>query len=201
MKWARKRKGEPTGTVQHKGGSRPKLVWSGPDASGRLGNTRRVYEELFDSARRSLWVSSFVYDDGPDVFRRLGQHLDATPGLRVTIVLSVTRYSTQKNLRRKTVARRFAKRFWKTGSPGKIRPRVFYDSRPIAGELARFTPKWLSRTRSEPSSHLQTSRPLPGMITSNSGCSSGILPWPRVWSRTLRGSSNSGTCGRFRNDG
>ena len=76
MKRARKPKAGPTRTVQHEGSGGPQLVWSGPEASGRLGNTRRVYEELFGSARRSLWVCSFVYDDGPDVFRRLAQHLD-----------------------------------------------------------------------------------------------------------------------------
>ena len=141
MKMARRRKVGPTRTVGHTASSGPQLVWSGLEASGALGNTRRVYEELFGSAKRSLWVVSFGYDDGPDVFRRLAQHLDATPGLSVTIVLNVRRNRTQKALRRKTVARRFAKGFWNKGWPGKIRPRVYYDPRPIAGETGKLHAK------------------------------------------------------------
>ena len=141
MKRAGKRKAGPTRTVQHTASGGPQLVWSGPEASGPPGNTRRVYEELFGSAKRSLWVVSFGYADGPDVFRRLAQHLDATPRLRVTLVLNVRRPKTQKALRRKTGARRFAKRFWNKGWPGKIRPRVYYDPRPIAGETGKLHAK------------------------------------------------------------
>ena len=62
----------------------PQLVWSGPEASGTLGDTRQVYEGLFISAKRSLWVVSYAYSDSSDVFGRLARHLDATPSLQVT---------------------------------------------------------------------------------------------------------------------
>ena len=54
MKRAGKRKAGPTRTVQHTASGGPQLVWSGPEASGPPGNTRRVYEELFGSAKGSL---------------------------------------------------------------------------------------------------------------------------------------------------
>jgi hypothetical protein len=45
---------------------RPDLVWSGPPVPGvHARDTRRVYEELLASARRSMWVSTFAYYDGP----------------------------------------------------------------------------------------------------------------------------------------
>ena len=70
----------------------PQLVWSGPEAKGPLGDSRRVYEDLFGSAKRSLWVVSYAYRDSFDVFGRLARRLDATPGLQVTLVLNIERY-------------------------------------------------------------------------------------------------------------
>ena len=109
----------------------PQLVWSGPETGDQLSDTRAVYEELFQSAKRSLWVVSYVYDDGPDVFRQLAQHLDTRPWLRVTLLLNIDRYRREKKHRTKTVARRFAKQFWNKGWPGKNRPRVYYDPRSV----------------------------------------------------------------------
>ena len=44
----------------------PDLVWSGPEVPGLPArDTRRVYEELFDGAKKSVWVSTYAYFDGP----------------------------------------------------------------------------------------------------------------------------------------
>lgn len=83
-------------------GHGPQLVWSGPEASGPRGDSRRVYEEPFTSAKRSHWVASYVYRNGPHVFDRLAKHLDATPGLDVTLVLNIERWSTEKKHKIKT---------------------------------------------------------------------------------------------------
>ena len=113
----------------------PQLVWSGPEATGTLGDTRRVYEDLFSSAKRSLWVVSYAYRDSPDVFGRLARHLDATPKLQVTLVLNIERYPRkEKKHRIGTVAARFARDFWQHW-PGKRRPRVYYDPRSVRRDL------------------------------------------------------------------
>ena len=62
----------------------PQLVWYGPATSAER-DTRRVYEDLFTSAKRSLWALSYAYRDGSHVFGELAKHLDATPGLEVRL--------------------------------------------------------------------------------------------------------------------
>ena len=69
----------------------PQLVWSGPEASGLAGDTGDVYEQLFSSAKNSLWVASFVSDHDPDVFGDLAANIDANPGLEVRLLLNIDR--------------------------------------------------------------------------------------------------------------
>ena len=112
----------------------PQLVWSGPETSAER-DTRRVYEELFTSAKRSLWVLSYTYRDGPDVFGKLAKHLDATPGLEVTLILNIERWQREKKHKIKKVVARFADRFWKKEWPGQNRPLVYYDRRSVNKQL------------------------------------------------------------------
>ena len=112
----------------------PQLVWSGPKASAER-DTRRVYEDLFTSAKRSLWVLSYAYRDGPDVFGKLAKQLDATPGLEVTLILNIERWQREKKHRIKKVVGRFADRFWKKDWPGQNRPLVYYDRRSVNKQL------------------------------------------------------------------
>jgi hypothetical protein len=56
---------------------RPDLVWSGPEVQGlHARDTRRVYEELLGSAERSVWVSTYIFFDGPKAFA-LARRMDA----------------------------------------------------------------------------------------------------------------------------
>ena len=108
----------------------PQLVWSGPEASGLAGDTGDVYEQLFASAKHSLWVASFVSDHDPDVFSELAANIDTTPGLEVRLLLNIDRRRREKRRRNKTVVRRFAETFWKQW-PGENRPLVYYDRRSV----------------------------------------------------------------------
>lgn len=113
----------------------PQLVWSGPEATGALGDTRQVYEELFSSTKSSLRVVSYAYNDSPDIFGRLARNLDATPKLQVTLVLDIERYPRkERKHRNKTVVARFARGFWQRW-PSKRRPRVYYDPRSVKRDL------------------------------------------------------------------
>ena len=72
--------------------AKPDLVWSGPEVAGvHARDTRRVYEELFGSAKRSLWAVSYAYFDGPRVFDRLVRRMEAVPDLKVTLLLNIHR--------------------------------------------------------------------------------------------------------------
>ena len=110
---------------------RPDLVWSGPEVEGvPARDTRRVYEELFSSARQSLWAVSYAYFDGPRVFDLLAKRMEAIPALRVTLLLNIDR-GRRDTSSRADVVRRFADRFWGNDWPGSTRPRVFYDPRSV----------------------------------------------------------------------
>ena len=102
---------------------RPDLVWSGPEVEGvPARDTRRVYEELFSSARRSIWAVSYAYFDGPRVFDLLAKRMEAIPELRVTLLLNIDRGHLDTSSPDEVV-RRFADRFWKKDWPGSTRPR------------------------------------------------------------------------------
>ena len=111
--------------------SSPDLVWSGPEVPGlHARDTRRVYEELLGNARRSVWVSTYVYFDGPRAFATLARRMDAIPELRVTMLLNIQRGRGDTTAADQLV-RRFADRLWTADWPGETRPRVFYDSRSL----------------------------------------------------------------------
>ena len=93
-------------------------------------DTRRVYEELLGSARLSVWVCTYAYFDGPRAFDVLAKHMDATPGLRVTLLLNIQRRRGDTTAADQLV-RTFADRFWGTDWPGSSRPTVFYDPRSL----------------------------------------------------------------------
>ena len=109
----------------------PDLVWSGPEVPGLPArDTRRVYEELFDGAKRSVWVSTYAYFDGPQAFAHLAQRLDNSPGLRVTILLNIQRARGDTTAADQLV-RRFTDQFWEKDWPGSSKPAVYYDPRSL----------------------------------------------------------------------
>ena len=106
-------------------------MWSGPEVPGlHARDTRRVYEELFDHAERSVWVSTYAYFDGPQAFAHLAQRLDNLPGLRVTILLNIQRARGDKTAEDQLV-RRFTDQFWGKDWPGASKPAVYYDPRSL----------------------------------------------------------------------
>ena len=110
---------------------KPDLVWSGPEVQGlHARDTRRVYEELLSAAEHSVWASTYAFFDGPKAFAVLSKHMDATPGLSVTLLLNVPR-KRGDTTETDQLVRKFADRFWKTDWPGLSRPRVFYDPRAL----------------------------------------------------------------------
>ena len=112
----------------------PDLVWSGPEVPGvHARDTRRVHEELFASARRSLWAVSYAYFDGPRVFDLLARRMESHPALQVTLLLNIHR-GPRDTSRAEEVVRRFADQFWRRDWPGPIRPSVFYDPRSVDPE-------------------------------------------------------------------
>lgn len=107
------------------------LVWSGPEVPGlHARDTRRVYEELLGSAERSVWASTYAFFDGPKAFEILARRMDASPELRVTLLLNIQRKRGDTAAAEQLV-RKFADHFWKTDWPGASRPSVYYDPRAL----------------------------------------------------------------------
>ena len=91
---------------------KPDLVWSGPEVAGlHARDTRRVYEDLISSSKRSLWASTYAFFDGPKAFRLLANTLDNTPSLEVTILLNIQR-AWGDTTESSHLVRRFADKFW-----------------------------------------------------------------------------------------
>lgn len=109
----------------------PDLVWSGPEVSGvHARDTRRVYEELLGSAKRSVWASTYAFFDGPRAFEILARRMDTLPRLEVVLLLNIQRRRGDTATESELV-RRFADRFWKADWPGTTRPAVYYDPRSL----------------------------------------------------------------------
>ncbi len=108
------------------------LVWSRPAIPHLPGrSTASTVAGLLAEAHRSVWLSTFVYFDGPRAFEPLAARLDATPGLRATLLLNIGRRWGERS-DASAIVRRFAERFWGEDWPGERRPRVYYDPRALA---------------------------------------------------------------------
>lgn len=109
----------------------PDIVWSGPTVPGiHARDTRRVYDELLGSAKRSVWLSTFAFFDGPQAFKVLARRMEEIPDLKVRILLNVQR-SKRDTTRSDDLVRRFANGFWDSEWPGSNRPAVYYDPRSL----------------------------------------------------------------------
>ncbi|MDE0073458.1 MAG: DISARM system phospholipase D-like protein DrmC [Gammaproteobacteria bacterium] len=114
---------------------KPDLVWSGPEVPGlHARDTRRVYDQLFSSAKRSLWAVSFAYFDGPQVFEQLARRMEDVPELRVKLLLNIHR-GHKDTSSQDALVRRFAVQFWQKDWPGNVRPAVYYDPRSVDPEV------------------------------------------------------------------
>jgi len=113
---------------------RPDLVWSGPEVPGlHARDTRRVYEQLWGTAERSIWASSYAYFDGQKAFKVLADRMDAVPELQVTLLLNIQRRRDDSRSA-DALVRQFADKLWGRDWPGERRPRVFYDPRSLEPE-------------------------------------------------------------------
>jgi phosphatidylserine/phosphatidylglycerophosphate/cardiolipin synthase-like enzyme len=88
-------------------------------------DTRAVVDELIRGAERSLWISSFVYFDGPRAFATLAARMEQAPALQVRLLLNVERPYGNTSAADALVAS-FAHRFWTKDWPGTRRPEVYY---------------------------------------------------------------------------
>ena len=110
---------------------RPDLVWSGPEVPGlNARDTRRVYEELLGSAKRSIWASSYAFFDGQKAFEIVAKRMEEIKGLQVTLLLNIQRKKGDKTSS-EGVVRKYTENFWSKDWPGSIRPAVYYDPRSL----------------------------------------------------------------------
>lgn len=112
----------------------PEFVWSGPEVHGlHARETRQALQASLAAARRSVWLSTYVWFDGPRAFEALARRMDEASDLDVTLLLNIERKRGDTS-RTDDLVRRFADRLWNKDWPGKRRPRVFYDPRSLEPE-------------------------------------------------------------------
>lgn len=110
---------------------RADFVWSGPEVPGlHARDTRRVYNELLGGVEKSVWLSTFVFFDGPKAFEVLARRMAEKPDLQAILLLNIQRKRGDTTEADRLV-RKFADRFWGIDWPGKLRPRVYYDPRSL----------------------------------------------------------------------
>jgi len=113
---------------------KPDLVLSGLQMPGIYArDTRMVFDELLSSAERSVWLSSFVYHNGPKVFETLAQRMQERSELSVNLLLNIQR-KWGDTTRSEHLVSAFAHTFWSKAWPGQRRPKVYYDPRSVGFE-------------------------------------------------------------------
>jgi phosphatidylserine/phosphatidylglycerophosphate/cardiolipin synthase-like enzyme len=107
------------------------LVWSGPESlHARTRDTLVVLDELFSSAERSVFVSTYVVHQPERVFATLAARLDAVPSLAAKLFVNIERRigdTRLENLLLADYARALGEKW-----PGKRRPEVYFDPRGLS---------------------------------------------------------------------
>jgi len=107
------------------------LVWTGPEGHQAFSrDTSVVVRELFETAQRSVLVSTFVVRQGVKVFEPLARRMDERPDLDVEVFLHVGR-GPRDNRYESEILREFAAGF-KKDWPGARLPKVYYDPRALS---------------------------------------------------------------------
>ena len=115
----------------------PTLVWSGPQVPGlHQRETDTVLEELFQTVRDELWVTTYVVVGGRKLLAPLAARMDARPGLAVTFLVDV-KPARSDALSGPAVPEAFARDFWSQNWPSASRrPRLLYYPRSLEPEAA-----------------------------------------------------------------
>jgi phosphatidylserine/phosphatidylglycerophosphate/cardiolipin synthase-like enzyme len=107
------------------------LVWSGPETpQARCRDTRVVVDGLFDSAEKSVLVSTYVIQGCERVFAALAARLDAIPALSARIFLNVERKAGDTRLENSLLGACASDLCSKW--PGGRRPEIYYDPRGLS---------------------------------------------------------------------
>ncbi len=113
---------------------RVELAWTGQEITGSLSrDTAVVVRELFNTAKRSVLISSYAIDRGEKaraLFEGLANRMDNYPSLRVRMFLNVQRpYGNDEP--ETVLLKRFTDIFRRDIWVGNRLPEVFYDPRAL----------------------------------------------------------------------
>lgn len=112
---------------------RVELVWTGREPGSESRSTAVVVRELFNTAKRSLLISSFAIDRGEKartLFAGLAHRMDSEPALQVQMFLNVQRpYGNEEP--ESVLLKRFVETFRREIWAGIRLPEIFYDPRSL----------------------------------------------------------------------
>ena len=106
------------------------LVLSGPEvASTPVVDTRTTVMSLFEEATGEVVISSYVFHEAAEFFRRLAEKHDASPDFRVTFVVDLSHRRGSGKQPASVIAQAFAEDFRKKHWPGRRVPEIWHDPR------------------------------------------------------------------------
>lgn len=112
------------------------LVWTGPDPEKFVDRDAAVVVmDLFQTARRSLIVSSYVVFNGVDLFEPLHRRMEEVPGLEVFLFLDIQRPQDDSRSAAALV-NAFKSEFQQKHWPWDTRPEVYFDPRSLSTDKA-----------------------------------------------------------------
>jgi phosphatidylserine/phosphatidylglycerophosphate/cardiolipin synthase-like enzyme len=106
------------------------LVWTGPEAlNSTLRDTSIVAQELFRQAKNEVVIAGFAFYQGKELFKELGQKMDADPDFKVTLFVDVRRDGNTSV--EEAILLKFKTDFKKKQWPANRLPEFFYDPRTL----------------------------------------------------------------------
>jgi hypothetical protein len=106
------------------------LVLSGPEVPGTpVVDTRTTVMSLFEEACEEVLISSYVFHDAAEFFKRLAAKHDENPAFRVIFLVDLSHRRGQSRLPISLVTPAFLSEFKAKHWPGKRAPQIWHDPR------------------------------------------------------------------------
>ena len=115
------------------------LVWTGPETSlSHTRDTAVVVRQLFSSARKTVLVAGYAFDQGKELLQPLHEAM-VTYGVSATFFVEINGHTHDANRAHEYATKQIDKLFFENWPFGPPRPDVYYDPRTaVAG------PPWAS---------------------------------------------------------
>ena len=111
------------------------LILTGPEVAGApVVDTRTTVLSLFDEATEEVLISSYVFYEAAEFFRRVAEKHDTIPNFRVMFLVDLSHRRDSSNLPSTLITQIFTSDFRTKHWPGQRLPEVWHDPRCFAAD-------------------------------------------------------------------